>query len=469
MLTQDRKRRVLSVFILAMINVSVMLSLRSLPLISEFGLSSLFYFFIVALFFLIPSALVSAELATGWPKAGGVYVWVREALGDRWGFFSIWMQWVHNVAWYPVILSFVATTLAYALAPQLIGNKTYVILCILVFFWGMTLFNYLGIKLSSRLSSIGVIAGTIIPGIFIVTLGCIWLFSGRTEHVEFNLSSLLPDLSSSGNLVFLSGLFLAFGGLEVSASLASEVENPQKNYPRAIVLAALITFVLLVLGALSIAIIVPKEQLTLVGGLMEAFEKFLPNLHLVALLPVLGILLVIGALAEINSWMISPVKGLHATAAHGNLPPFLQYTNSKGTPTHLLLFQAIIVTITSFVFHFMPTVSSSFWILTVLSAQSYLIMYIFMFISAIRLRYTKPHVPRVYKIPYPHKGIWAASILGIIGSCFAICIGFIPPKTLDIGSYKFYVSFLIIGLFIMCALPLIFYKMRKPHWAMKKH
>src|SRR5580704_19347806 len=143
MIPSSKPRRVLSVFVLAMLNVSIMLSLRSLPLVAEFGLSSLFFFLIVAVFFLLPCALVSAELATGWPKSGGVYIWIREALGDRWGFFSIWMQWVHNVARYPVILSFIATTFAYIAAPSLINNKAYVISVILISFWGMTLLNYL--------------------------------------------------------------------------------------------------------------------------------------------------------------------------------------------------------------------------------------------------------------------------------------------------------------------------------------
>ena len=116
----------------------------------------------------------------------------------------------------------------------------------------------------------------------------------------------------------------------------------------------------------------------------------------------------------------------------------------------------------------MPSISSSFWILTALSAQSYLVMYILMFVSAIRLRYTKPHVPRVYKIPFPHKGIWIASILGIMSSTFAIIIGFVPPSQLHVGSILFYDSFLLIGLAIMCGIPLIFYKFRKPSWARRQ-
>ena len=75
-----KPRRVISFFVLVMLNVAIMASLRSLPLVASYGLSAIVFFFIVALFFLVPSALVSAELATGWPKTGGVYIWVKEGL-----------------------------------------------------------------------------------------------------------------------------------------------------------------------------------------------------------------------------------------------------------------------------------------------------------------------------------------------------------------------------------------------------
>ena len=464
MLSSKAPRRVLSVFILAMLNVSIMLSLRTLPVVAQWGLSSLFFFFIVGLFFLLPCALVSAELATGWPKSGGIYIWVREAFGDRLGFFSIWMQWVHNVAWYPVILSFVATTFAHITYPELAENKFYILSVILVSFWGMTLLNYMGIKISGRVSSMGAILGTILPGIFIIGLGAFWIFSGRPGFLTFSSNSFVSQFTSMNSIVFLAGLFLAFSGLEVSASLASDVKEPQKNFPKAIALAAITTFVLLMLGALAIAYIFPPNEISLVAGLMEAFERFLPAFNLSILLPILGGLLIIGALAEVNSWLISPVKGLHATSLHGNLPPFFQKLNSHGTPTHLLFFQATIVSITSLIFLFMPNISSGFWILTVLSAQSYLIMYIIMFLAAIRLRYSKPHVTRAYKIPFPHKGIWMISSMGIVASVFAIIIGFVPPAHLEMGSPLFYKLFLCGGLLIMCAIPLIISQVKKPSW-----
>ena len=64
---------------LAILTVVVVASLRSLPTTATFGLGSITLYVLPALIFLIPTALVAAELATGWK--GGVYVWVREALG----------------------------------------------------------------------------------------------------------------------------------------------------------------------------------------------------------------------------------------------------------------------------------------------------------------------------------------------------------------------------------------------------
>lgn len=457
-------KRVISVFVLAMLNVSLMASLRNLPLVAEYGYSAIFYFALVGVMFLLPSALVSAELATGWPKSGGIYIWVREAFGDMWGFFAIWMQWVHNVTWYPAILAFVATTLAYVFYPPLATNKYFVLLVVLCGFWGMTILNFLGIRTSSLFSTIGVIAGTIVPGVFLILLAGVWFILGNPTHITFSASALLPDFSHFNNLVFLGGLFLAFAGLEVSSGYAGEVQNPQKNYPRAIVLAAGITFFLFMLGSLAIGIVIPKEKISLVSGVMEAMRIFLGNYNLGFLLPVMGILLIIGAIAEVNSWIIGPVKALYTTTVHGNMPPFFQYTNEKNVPVNLLIFQAIIVTIASFVFLMMPNLSSSYWILSALSTQIYLVMYIMMFLAAIRLRYSKPHVPRAYSIPHPQKGIWFIAILGIIACLFAIFLVFIPPAQIDVGSLVFYESFLIIGLVVMSLIPILIHSCKKPNW-----
>ncbi|MCH9622070.1 MAG: Glutamate/gamma-aminobutyrate antiporter [Chlamydiia bacterium] len=457
-------KRVISIFMLVMLNVSIMASLRNLPLVATYGFSALFLFIIVGIFFLLPCALVSAELATGWPKSGGIYTWVREAFGDTWGFFAIWMQWIHNVTWFPAILSFVATTLALVFYPSIESSKIYILCVVLISFWGMTILNFYGIKTSAWFSTLGVIAGTILPGVFLILLAIIWTSTGGTSQISFGFSEFIPDFSSIHNLVFLGGLFLAFAGLEVSAGYASEVKNPQKNYPKGIIYAAMITFFLFMLGSLAVAIVIPTDHINLVAGLMEALKIFLNKFNIGFLLPLLGVLLSFGAIAEVNAWIIGPVKALYTTTEHGNLPPYFQATNDKNVPVNLLVFQAIIITIFSLVFTLMPNISSAYWILTALSTQLYLVMYIMMFMAAIRLRYSHPKIPRAYKIPHPHKGIWLVASMGIIASLFAFFLVFIPPAQLEIGNIYVYEGFLIVGLLFMCAIPLIIHSFKKPSW-----
>ncbi len=461
---ETQPRRFLGVFLLALLNLSVMTSLRNLPIVSEYGFGSPFFYLLVALVFLFPAALVSAELATGWNQTGGVYIWVREAFGPGWGFFAVWMQWIHNVTWFPAILSFSATALAYLINPALAENKLYLIGCILGGFWGFTFFNYFGLKTSSWFSAIGVFAGTIIPGFLLIALGIAWIALGNPIQIAFSYEALIPPMDNIQNLVFLTGLFLAFGGLEVSAVHAREVHNPQKTFPRAILIAAVLSLVIYAAGALAIAIMIPKENISLVAGLMEAFELFLVHFHLGWLVPPIGLMIVLGAVGELNAWIIGPVRALHATSKHGDLPPIFQKLNSHGIPANLLLFQGSIVSIAAFVFLFMPSASSAFWILSAMSAQLYLIMYFLMFLAAIRLRYSHPHIERTYRIPYRMPGIWFVGTLGALSSLFAFLIGFVPPGQLKVGNLFFYEGFLMGGIFLMSIIPYIIYRFRNPSW-----
>ncbi|OGN65267.1 MAG: transporter [Chlamydiae bacterium RIFCSPHIGHO2_12_FULL_49_9] len=447
-----------------MLNLSVMVSLRNLPIVAEYGFGSSFFYLFVALVFLFPSALVSAELATGWTRTGGIYVWVREAFGPGWGFFAVWMQWVHNVTWFPAILSFSGAAIAYLFQPELAQNKFFLIGVILAGFWGFTIFNCFGLKNSSWFSSIGVIAGTIVPGILLIALAGLWIVKGNPLQVQLATSSVIPPLDNLNNLVFLTGLFLAFGGLEVSAVHAREVHDPQKTFPRAIVTAATIALVLYAFGALSVAIMIPQEKISFVSSLMEAFKEFFGYFEIDWLLVPVGIMIVWGAVAELNAWIIGPVRALHATSKHGDLPPFFQKLNKHKMPTGLLLFQGVIVSIAAFVFLFMPSASSAFWILSAMSAQLYLVMYVLMFLSAIKLRYSHPHVVRTYRIPYHMPGIWFVGTLGALSSAFAFFIGFVPPGQIEVGNLWFYESFLIGGIALMSLIPYIIYRFRDPSW-----
>lgn len=458
-------QRRLNVFVLAMLCLAVVISLRNLPLTAKFGLSSVFYYVVATIGFMLPYALVSAELASGWPKAGGVYVWVREALGDRFGFFAMWMQWCHNVTWYPAMLAFIATGIVYPFNPELALNKLYILSVVLVGFWGVTLFNFFGIQTSALFSTFCVIIGAVLPGFLLIGMGIWWVIRHNPIAISLDWHSLFPQFDHVSHLVFLAGVFLALSGLEANANHAREVKNPRKSIPQAILIASILTLVILILGSLAIAIVIPQADVSLVSGVLEAFHLFFAHHHLLWLIPVVALFTVTGALGELNAWAIAGVKGLFVTTEHGCLPPILHKTNRHHVPTNLLLFQGLLVTVAAFLFLYTSNVNLSYWMLSAMATQMYLVMYILMLISAVVLRHRKPNVERLYRIPFGWVGIYICATLGIFSSLFAIGISFLPPtQSFAIHSLWGYESLLLTGFFLSCAIPLLIYACRRPHW-----
>ena len=133
----------LGVGALAIMNVTAVVSLRGLPAEATYGLTSVFYYLFAAVFFLIPVSIVAAELATAWPQKGGVFRWVGEAFGPRWGFVAIFLLWLESTIWFPTALTFAAVSLAFIGPNQtwdqgLASNKMYTIAMVLIVFWAAT-------------------------------------------------------------------------------------------------------------------------------------------------------------------------------------------------------------------------------------------------------------------------------------------------------------------------------------------
>ncbi|MBN2479545.1 MAG: amino acid permease [Parachlamydiales bacterium] len=459
-----KNKRTINVFMLAMINIAAIINIANLSISAKYGFSGIFYLVLASIFFFIPVALISAELATGWPQRGGVYVWVKEALGDNFGFLAIWLQWIENVIWYPTALSFAITAFAYIFNPSLAQNKVFVMIGIILVFWIATIVNLYGMAISGWISTVCALLGTLIPGAIIILLGAIWFFSGNPILLEFNLKNFLPDTSSITQLALLSGVLMSLSGLEMSAVHAREVKNPKRNYPISIFISAMIIITIMALGSLSIATVIPTGDIELPAGAIEAISSFLASYNLPKLTPVIALFITIGALGMISTWTIGPIKGIYATTEHGDLPPVLHKTNKYGSPVNLLILQAILVTVLSLVFLFAPTISSSYWILFNLTAHLYQVMYILMFIAAIVLRYKKPNVQRTYKIPFKNVGIWVIATFGIVGTTFAIIVGYLPPVHIKGFGVIFFEIFLIGGTILFCVIPFVIRYFRKPEW-----
>lgn len=440
-----------------MINIIAVDSLRTLPISAKLGLSLISYYIIAAFAFFIPVALVAAELATAYPNTGGIYVWVREAFGRRAGFITIWLQWIYNVVWYPTMLAFIAATLSYLIAPQLANNKFYLLGTALSLFWLFTLLNCFGMKLSSIVSIVGATIGTVLPMLVIIILALLWMIQGKPMAVNYP-SSWLPDFSSFGNLALFSAVLFGLIGMEMSAVHAEEVKNPQRDYPRALLYSTLVIISTLSLGSLAIVIVVPNDNLSVVSGLIDAYSIFFASYKMPWMTSVIAVLIILGGLSGVSAWIIGPTKGLLVSARDGSLPARFTRVNKYGAPVTILITQGIIFSILSTIFIFLDSINAAYWILSDLSAQMALLVYIIMFAAAIKLRYSKPDHPRGYTIPGGKIVMWLVAGTGILCCILAMIVGFIPPSQIPIGNVYFFEGFLIGGLILFVLIPWIFSK-----------
>ncbi len=461
--TKHGNTKTLGIFALAMINVAAVLSLRNFPSMAEYGWSSIGWYVIGTLTFLLPLTMAAAELATGWPKGGGIYAWVKEAFGEKSGFIAIFCDWSNSLVWYPTVLAFIASTFAFAINPSLATNGLYVFTVMMIVFWGTTLIALLGEKASSLFQAFGVIAGTIIPGIVIIALVVWYMLSGKPIQLPpFTLAAMIPAMTMK-TLPFISTIVLMFAGMEMAGFHALEVRNPQTDYPQGMLISALIIFVLTVLGTLAISVVVPVAKLNLAAGLMQAFQDFLKAFNLTWMLAPMAVLVTLGGIALLASWLIGPALGLGVVAREGNMPRMFSRHNKNGSPTSVLLLQAVAGTIISFLFVFLPSVSSAYWVLSALTILLLCIEYMFVFAAVIKLRHSQPDVPRSFKIPGGIAGVWIVAGLGFVATALSFLVSLFPIGGITMSLW-IYLPLMLIGTAILALPPLVFLKMKKPSW-----
>ena len=459
----------LGVFTLAIMNVTAVVSLRGLPAEAVYGMSSAFYYLFAAIVFLIPTSLVAAELAAMFQdKQGGVFRWVGEAYGKRLGFLAIWVQWIESTIWYPTVLTFGAVSIAFigmndVHDMSLANNKYYTLVVVLVIYWLATFISMKGMGWVGKVAKVGGMVGTIIPAALLIILGIIYLATGGHSNMDFH-SSFFPDLTNFDNVVLAASIFLFYAGMEMGGIHVKDVNNPSKNYPKAVFIGALITVIIFVLGTFSLGVIIPAKDISLTQSLLVGFDNYFRYIHASWLSPIIAIALAFGVLAGVLTWVAGPSKGIFAVGKAGYMPPFFQKTNKNGVQKNILLIQGCVVTLLALLFVVMPSVQSFYQILSQLTVLLYLIMYMLMFSAAIVLRYKMKNTDRPFRLGKGNGLMWFLGCMGFCGALLAFVLSFVPPSQISTGSNTVWFSVLIIGCVVVVGAPFVIYALRKPSW-----
>ncbi len=445
---------------MALLTLGSVGDLGAAPATAVLGLASVAIYVLPAIVFLLPASLVSAELASGW--GGGVYNWVSEGISPKMGFVAIWCQFAQTTFYYPAVLAYVASTLAYVFAPSLAHSGIYTSAVIILLFWAAVLVSARGVLATGRLASYGIFIGTLIPGLLLVVLAAIYLLQGNASAAPLNAHHVLPAWTGLTSIVLIVNSFFTYAGVEVNAVHVDELRDAPREFPKATLVAVTLILLIFIFPTLAISVAVPAAHISFTAGVMQAFKSLLDHFSLGVLTPIIAVGLVVASLSGLIDWLTGPSTGLLEIARErGYLPRYFQKLNSNDVQLRILVAQGSIVTLIGLLYALVPAVSRAYWVFAALATEVYLIMYVLMFVAAINLRRRQPEHQRGYRAP----ALVTICVVGTLASAAAGVIGFLPPSQLGhISTAPYLLALLSATILVGVLPPLILHKVRRSDW-----
>jgi amino acid transporter len=378
------------------------------------------------------------------------------------GFVAIWCQFAQTTFYFPALLAYVASTLAYVFGPSLAHSGLYTTVVIIVLFWSAVLVSARGVLSTGRLASYGIFIGTLIPGLLLVLLAAIYLLQGNSPAAPLNAHHVLPAWHGLTSIVLIVNSFFLYAGVEVNAVHVDELRDAPRQFPKATLLAVVLILLVFILPTLAISVAVPASHLSFTAGVMQAFKSLLDHFGLSVLTPIIAVGLVVASLSGLLDWLTGPSTGLLDIARErGYLPRYFQELNSNGVQLHILVAQGTVITAIGLLYAVVPAVSRAYWVFAALATEVYLIMYVLMFVAAINLRRRQPEHPRGYRAP----ALLAICVVGTLASTVACVVGLLPPSQLGhITAVPYLLALLAATLLVGLLPPLLLHKLRRSNW-----
>ena len=457
------------------ITASMVMTVYAYPNFASSGMHLIFFLILGGVFWFLPVALCAAEMATvkGW-QSGGIFAWVGNTLGKRWGFAALFYQWFQITVGFVTMAFFVLAAISYLVGwDALYNNPLVMFIGVAIIVWALTLTQLGGTKLTARIAKIGFFGGVLVPAVILLVGLIAYLATGGVSQIDLATASYIPDFTKTGTLVIFASFILAFAGVEASASHVNELKNPGRTYPMVMIVLCILTIVLDTLGGMAVAMTIPLETLegNMSDGVIAAFAAiFDAHFHAGWLVYVVAFLLAAGVLAEISSWIVGPSRALLATAEDGIIPKSFAKTNKHGVSVKTVVIQGIIVTIWDAVLCGSMALSggssSSVAYLTAvgLTVVIYLVGYVLFFLAYFVLALKRKDLPRVFNV-FGHSTVGKCIMagIGLAVTLFALVISFFPSSELSAQANVVYVITLVVCWAVSVAIPFVIYGLRH-HW-----
>ncbi len=467
------KQVYISILALTLMNVTIIAGIGNDVQQAFYGLSSVTYFAIGAICFFIPTALVAAELASGWSNRGGIFRWVGEGLGKGWALTCLLILWFQTMINFGMGMpSYAATIMFYTpmydKAVQFAQHPQHEVLIMtgfIILYWVLTFVATKGVKAFANVAKYGVLIGTFIPLALMIILTIVWLCEGHQPAIPMTPKGLIPKWNGMSTLALAAGVFFSYTGIDMNAAHIKQLKHPEKDFTKAMFISMILVFLIFVVGTVIIAMVVPENQINVIYTLNTVFRTLGATIGIPWLYMVLVWAGLCNVLASVITNMAGPSFMLGQAGGSGFLPHWFQEKNKHEMPAHLMYTQIAGMTIIAYLVKLLPNVEGFVIMLTQTITVLYLFYYILMFTTFLKLRYDQPNRPRAFKVPGGKFGAWFVAGLGLLSSIFGIILAIYPPAQVkaEVGSPVVYISVILILVAVILGICFVMYQLSKHH------
>ncbi len=361
------------------------------------GNQQFFWWIFLIVTFLLPYGMVVAELGTTYDSDGGLYDWVRDALGDKWGARVSWYYWINFPLWIASLATLFPPILGMIFNVELPLLPTFLIE--IVFVWIVVFMSFSKVSDSAWILN----GGAVLKVLIAVSVGVMGIWYAVTHGFANDMApaTFLPDLANTSALTYLSIILFNFMGFEVVCTFAKDMKSPERDIPKAIILGGLAIGAIYLFAGFGIGVAIPADQIDPDMGMIVAVATMVGQSSPIFML--IAVIFLVTLFANMASWSFGVNFVADYAAKHGNMPKVFAHENAKtDMPTGAAVVNGIVAS-AALCLQLIPIPAVSegiFWMLFSSNVVFLLIAYIPMFPAFMKLRKVDADRPRVFRFPF---------------------------------------------------------------------
>lgn len=416
----------MGVMSIALFTLCAVLVVDTLTASASIGVSSIGWWVVMLIFFVIPYGLITSELSTTYPGDGGIYDWVKEAFNFKWAVRTTWFYWINVGLWMPAVYIMFAGMFAELFMPNL-SLWGQIAICVALTWFTVWICN-VSADIGVWVTNIGALLKILVIGTLGVG-GFVYAMKNGVAN-EFTFSAMVPTLDSA--VAFLPAIVFNLMGFELVATMTKEMKDV-RDMPKAVFLSIGITAFLYIFGTIGILMALPVESIGLVAGLIDTFKTLFGDGPLGnAMVYFFGVCALLTLIGNMVSWTMGASRAAAEAAQEGELPAPVAKMSDKGSPVGANNITGMVSTVVILSYAFFAQGNDDlFWSIFAFSSCIFLLPYLFMFPAYLKLRLVDGERERPFKVP---GGLAAQCVMSVV--CFFVIfqavVLFIFPEALDL-------------------------------------